>query len=120
MRTLAKNKVKLYYALFDHTEEVEDEHENVVGHKVVYKEPLSMMCNISPSKGEMATRLFGESEQYDKVLVFQRANMPAIDEFTVFWIDHLDIEKPYNYIVKAVGKSLNSVAVAVKKVNINA
>lgn len=120
MRTLKRNKVKLYYSLFDGKEEIKDANDNYIGEKPVYQEPLEMMCNISPAKGEMATRLFGESLLYDKVLVFQKANSPAIDEFTIFWIDNLDTEKPHDYIAKAVGRSLNSVAVAVKKVTVNA
>lgn len=119
MRTLAKNKVKLYYALFVSKEPIEDEYGNITGYDVVYDEPVEIKVNISPSHGEMATRLFGESVHYDKVLMFDIKG-PAIDELTRFWIDNLIIEKPHDYEVKMIGKSLNSMAVAIKKVSVSA
>ena len=119
MRTLAKNKVKLYYALFVSKEPVIDEYENITGYTITYGEPIEFKANASPSQGEMATRLFGESVLYDKVLMFDKSG-PAIDEFTRFWIDNLDITKPHDYEVKAIGKSLNNKAIAIKKVNVSA
>lgn len=119
MRTLAKNKVKLYYALFVSKTPLEDEYGNQVGFEIIYTDPVDFMVNTSPSQGEVATRLFGDSTQYDKVLMFDNKH-PAIDEQTRFWIDNLDITKPHDYEVKKIGKSLNNLAVAVKKVNVSA
>lgn len=119
MRTLAKNKVKLYYALFVSKTEKVDEYGNPDGFTIVYSDPIEFRCNTSPSQGEMATRLFGDSTLYDKVLMFDNKG-PAIDEQTRFWIDNLDITKPHDYEVKKIGKSLNNIAIAVKKVNVSA
>ena len=120
MRTLKRNKTKLYYALFVESEEIEDEEGNFIGHKPIYSEPVAYECNKSPSKGELAMRLFGETIQYDRVLLFQKDNAPAMNELSVFWIDDLDVDKPYDYTVKAVATSLNNIVIAVKKVNVSA
>ncbi len=110
MRCLNRNKVKFYYALYQGRTPIEGTGE----YAVQYSAPVACMGNISPASGNIAIELFGGNEGYDKVLVMDKA---PIDEYSVLWIDALPTAS-YDYIVRKVAKSLNSVAIAVSKVNV--
>ena len=121
MRCLNRNKSKFYYALCLGRKPVVnyDEYGNRIEtgeYSVEYSNPVKCAGNISPASGATATELFGGNEGYDKVLMLDNPQTP-IDEYSVLWIDTPSTE-PFNYIVKKVARSLNSVAVAVSKVNI--
>jgi hypothetical protein len=118
-----RNKVEFYYSLYEGREPITDEYGNVTGEYDIKRgNPIKGYANISAAKGETETRQFGESETYDKVLVMD--NTP-IDEYTVLWVDTMPefdedggVITPHDYIVKKVAKSLNSVSVAISKVNV--
>lgn len=134
MRCMRRNKVKFYYALYEGKQPITDEWGNQTGeYEVVYGNPTECYANISPAIGETATRQFGESVDYDKVIVMDNS-APPIDEYSVLWVDtlpQLDAEgnlilnddemaiTPHDYIVKKIAKSLNSVSIAIHKVNIS-
>ena len=72
----------------------------------------------------MQNRQFGESESYDKVIVLDNLKSP-INEYSILWVDtlpHLNddgtTDTPHDYIVKKVARSLNSVSIAISKVNV--
>lgn len=133
MRCLRRNKSKFYYALYDKTIPLIDEYGNETGqYGVDYGNPEQYSANISAAKGETQTRQFGESESYDKVIVLDQ-NAPPLNEYSILWIDtvpQLDengalavdeegkIITPHDYIVKKVARSLNSVSLAISKVNV--
>lgn len=133
MRCLLRNKVRFFYALYDKKEEIIDEYGNMTGeYAVTHGNPVECYGNISAARGEMATCQFGENEAYDKILVLDNAS-PKIDEYTVLWIDTIpklnkdgtlrknsvgEVDTPYDYIVKKVARSLNSVSIAIRKVNV--
>ena len=120
MRTLERNKQTIYYALYEGKEPLTDEYGNSTGeYEVLYSEPVLLKINVSAARGEYSTRQFGETENYDKVLVTDDINIP-ITETSLLWIDDTDTSKPHDYIVKKVAKSLNSVAIAVSKVSVSA
>ena len=119
MRELERNKRKIYYALFDKNEPILDDDGNDTGEaRPTYFAPVELRINVSPALGESATRQFGDVVDYDRTLVICDMSLP-IDEKTVFWIDETDTEKPYDYAVKKVAKSLNSLQIAVKKVEVS-
>lgn len=126
MRCMNRNKQVFYYALFKSVEDTTDEYGNVTGeHKIIYGNPQKFRANISAAKGETSTREFGESESYDKVIVMDK-DASNIDEYSVLWIDTLPeiaedgtTDTPHDYIVKKVAKSLNSVSIAISKVNVS-
>lgn len=134
MKTMLINKSTFWYALYESSEEIEDEYGNITGEaKNIYADPLSCSANISAAQGETSTRQFGESIGYDKVIVMDN-DAPDIDEYTILWVDstpELDddgalavdddgnIVTPYDYIVKKVAKSLNSVSIAISKVDVS-
>ena len=74
------------------------------------------MCNVSPATGFAQTDVFGYLESYDKVLITDDMDCP-IDENTVLFIDKepqvVDGKPMYDYTVKRVAKSLNSISYAV-------
>lgn len=134
MRTMLRNKSQFHYALYKEKVPKKDDYGNVTGeYDVVYEDPIEFFANISAAKGETTTRQFGESESYDKVIVMDN-NAPPIDEYTVLWVDRVpsldesgalatndegEIITPHDYIVKKVARSLNSVSIAISKVNVS-
>lgn len=110
---------------------------------MLYSDAVKMRANISQATGQSNTEQFGNLENYDKVIVFEDLNCP-IDENSVLFIDKEPeygdpiiigyedsqtvlgepvpiIYKPplYDYTVRRVAKSINSVSVAVRKVNVS-
>ena len=134
MKCMDRNKTKFYYSLYERKEPIVDEYGNEPGeHPVIHGHPPAFTANISAAKGETTTRQFGESESYDKVIVMDN-DAPPIDEYSVLWVDTIpildedgalakneegEILTPYDYIVKKVAKSLNSVSIAISKVTVS-
>lgn len=120
MRDLERNKRLIYYALYDKEEIIYDDDGNDTGAaKVVYSTPLPYRINVSAAKGESSTRQFGDTENYDKVLITHDRDSPIV-ETSILWIDRLDTTKPHDYIVKKVARGLNSISFAITKVKVNA
>lgn len=128
MQMLKRNQRTFYYALYEGKTPVVDEYGNVTGEYLIQRgHPNSYKANISSATGETSTRLFGENESYDKVIVLSNDDVAEqIDEYTVLWVDtfpELDeegnTETPYDYIVKKVSRSLNSTAIAIAKVKVD-
>ena len=125
MRTLLRNKIRIYYANFRTKNPIKDEYGNLTGeYDIVYDKPVEIKANVSAARGEATTRQFGEDESYDRVIVMDDPKVP-IDVSSVLWIDSLpeikadgSTDTPYDYIVKQVAPSLNSVSIAVSKVNV--
>jgi hypothetical protein len=125
MQGMVRNKQKFYYALYIDKNELKDEYGNVTGeYEVVYGNPVETKGNVSGAMGEMQSRQFGGSESYDKVIVLDNPETP-IDEYSILWVDtlpHLNedgtTDTPHDYIVKKVARSLNSVSIAISKVNV--
>ena len=125
MRTLVRNKTRIYYANYSDKIPIEDEYGNLTGeYDIVYDNPVEIKANVSAARGESTTRQFGEDEGYDRVIVMDDPKVP-IDVSSVLWIDTLpeikvdgSTDTPYDYIVKQVATSLNSVSIAVSKVNV--
>ena len=125
MRTLARNQVRIFYANYLTKNPIKDEYGNLTGeYDIVYDNPVEIKANVSAARGESTTRQFGEDEGYDRVIVLDDPKVP-INVSTVLWIDTLpeikvdgSTDTPYDYIVKKVAPSLNSVSIAVSKVNV--
>ena len=127
MRTLARNKIRIYYANYRDKTPIKDEYGNLSGeYKVTYENPVALMANVSAARGESTTRQFGEDVRYDRIIVLDDPEHP-ITETSVLWIDTPPeikadgtTDTPYDYIVKQVAPSLNSVSIAVSKVTVRA
>lgn len=146
MRCLKRNERTIWYALYDHAEEIIDEAGYPTGEYIpVYGSPVEMKANVSPATGSTQTEQFGSLEDYDKVIVTCDTDCP-IDENTVLFIDRAPayseagthtvirretvlgddeieenvVETPlYDYTVRRVAKSLNSVSIAARKVAVS-
>lgn len=124
MKTMERNKVPFWYLLYDRKEAVKNEDGNETGdYRVVYKEAVFQRENISAATGSAQVEQFGNFISYDKVIVTDDLCCP-IDENTVLFIDKEpeydeDGNPLYDYIVKRVAKSLNSISYAVSKVNVS-
>lgn len=146
MKTMKRNQRPFYYCLYQRKVDAVDKNGNKSGEKIrVYGEPVRMMANISQATGQTNTEQFGNLDNYDKVIVYEDLNCP-IDENAVLFLDMepeftegvtvaytpaatllgeptVEIQTirvpKYNYIVRRVAKSLNSVSVAVRKVEIS-
>lgn len=121
MRTLERNKTSFYYALYLGKEENIDADGNATGtYTILYSNPVECRGNISASSGSVQFEQFGNDLQYDRVIVLDDVNVP-IDENSVLWVDkeveHDKYGNPvFDYVVKKVAKSLNSVSFAISKV----
>lgn len=129
-----RNKSKFYYALYvDKVPKVDEYGNNTGEYERKWGNPIECFANISAAKGETSTRQFGESENYDRVIVMDNSS-PNIDEYTVLWVDTIpkldsngllllnedgSVLTPYDHIVKKVARSINSVSVAISKVNVS-
>ena len=139
MKCLHRNKRPFYYCLYKGEIEILDEYGNLSGEKIVtYEDDVMEMANISTATGQSNTEQFGNLENYDKVIVIDDLDCP-IDENSVLFIDkepeYEDAEyneqtaititgatvkiPVYDYIVRRVAKSLNSISIAVSKVKVS-
>lgn len=134
MKCMSRNKVKFFYSLYEGREPIVDEYGNVTGeYDVKHGKPVVGWANISAAMGETQTRQFGESLKYDKVVVMDN-DSPPIDEYSVLWVDiepqrnedgslmineRGSVITPHDYVVKGVAKSLNSLSIAISKVNVS-
>ena len=139
MRALNRNKTEFYYCLYNDKVRYMDENGTETGeHIVIYDEPVLMRANVSAASGYAQTEQFGNLENYDKVIVTDDMNCP-INENTVLFVDKepefvtaetyvevddelrpIAIEIPvYDYTVRRVAKSLNSISYALSKVDVS-
>lgn len=120
MKTMNNNRRKFHYCLYIGLVNVLDEDGYETGEKqAVYTEPISQYANISAAKGDTYTEQFGNFAEYDKTIVIHNPNFP-MDENSVLFVDKepefQDGIPLYDYIVKKVARSLNSVAYAIARV----
>ncbi len=125
MRTLHRNKIRIFYAVYRDKLPIRDEYGNLTGeYKVSYDKPVEIWANVSSARGEATTRQFGEDVSYDRIIVLDDPHTP-IGETSILWIDRLpeladdgSTKTPHDYIVKQVAASLNSVSIAVSGVSV--
>lgn len=117
MRCLDRNKQKFYYALYQGEQEIIDADGDKTGqYGSSYDTAKEYYGNISPASGYVNFEMFGTLKDYTHIITCEK-NCP-ITENAILWIGE-PTSKPYNYLVMAVRKSLNSVNLAVKQVNVN-
>lgn len=133
MRCLNRNKRKIWFSNYIGQTEIMDEFQNKTGqYAVEYSDPVSILANISAAKGDISTQQFGDDEAYDRVVVYESPDLD-IGEHSILWVDvqpqlaskrlvlneHGEAITPHDYIVKCVARSLNSVSIAISKVNVS-
>ena len=139
MKCLKRNQRLFYYCLYKDEIPILDEYGNESGETIVtYEDEVEFSANISQATGQSNTEQFGNLENYDKVIVTDWIDCP-IDENSVLFIDKepewkdaeyneqtaitvtgATVKVPvYDYTVRRVAKSLNSISIAVSKVKVS-
>lgn len=125
MKALERNKREFWYANINTTSNATDEYGNETGEKdITYDSPVSFMANISPARGTADLDAFGINADYTKTIVTDNLTLP-VDKSTILWIDSVPDENgeagtvKHDYVVVAVAKSLNSMTIAIKEVNVS-
>jgi len=119
VKCLKRNKRPFWYALYGVETESQDADGNYTGEtEIGYSAPVKVKANISPATGQSNLEMFGNLTDYDRVIVTDDVNIP-IDENSVLWIDADPQNGVHNYTVRRVARSLNSVAIAVRKVDVS-
>lgn len=132
MRTLVKNKQKMYYALqigkvpiyTDYVDEEGNKYQIETGeYKVGYGKPVEFYGNIAMSGGELESVEYGLNlGDYEAVLIVGKNTLP-IDETSLVWLntpatsgtDGMVDEKTADYKVVKVSQSLNVDKYVLKK-----
>lgn len=121
MRTVQRNKRELWYSLFNGETELQDSDGNYTGETdITYAPPVAIRANVSPATGQSNMEMFGNLTDYDRVVVTDEVDIP-INENSVLFIDTVPIISAkgisgFDYIVRRVARSFNSVSIAVKKI----
>lgn len=124
MKIMERNKTSFWYLLYQGKERATNKDGDETGEKrVVYSEPVVMRANVSAATGYAQTEQFGNFITYDKVIVTDDMDCP-IDENSVLFLDKepeydQDGNPLYDYTVRRVAKSLNSISIAVSKVTVS-
>lgn len=120
MKFMNRNLQELKYCVLASEEVVYDNDGYETGEKrLVYEPAQTLKCNIGTAAGETAIKLFGVTNEYDKIIMTDKMDVP-IDETTVLFIDKdpeyaSDGTPLYDYIIKRCDKTLNHRIFAVKK-----
>lgn len=138
MRSLKKNKQKLWYSTYadqitlykrDENGEIEyiDDGEGnqipiEIGTKAGYDSPVLFYANISAAKGSSDSEVFGISLDYTKTISTTDMSLP-ISETSLIWFEAEPVlnedgtvdDNSADYAVVAVARSLNNVVYAIKR-----
>ena len=115
MRTLKRNKQKVWYWLFKEDAEILTSDNLRTGElRKTYYEPQLIMSNVSPATGNASVEGFGIAEEYSHVMVVE--NETPIQEDTIIWVG----EDPSTategfYRVVRIAKSLNHTRIALRE-----
>lgn len=112
MRNLKRNERLIYFANLDRN--ITDKWGN---NAQGYGEPQAYRISVSVEKGEVAAQGFGDSMNYVREMVTHDMSC-QINENSHLWIDRTP-DKPYNYKVKRVSRSLNCIAYALERVEVS-
>lgn len=124
MRALARNKRTFYYALYEGKVPIVDNNGLDTGDfEIAYSDPVAFRANISPARGTADVEQFGITTNYTHTIVTDDKNIP-IDTHSILWIG-VDPSSgfyavPHNFVVVQVARSLNSVTIAVREVDVSA
>ena len=126
MRSLVRNKQKIYYALYDGKSDTRDEWGNLTGEsQLKYRDPVAYYINVSAARGNANVEQFGINLNYTKTMVTNDVSCP-ICETTRLWVgkeatvteNGVTTVLPHNYVVVSVARSINSITYAIKEVSV--
>ena len=113
MRGLKRNETPVYYRRYIGTEDAKDDYGHLTGEKVLsYADPVSISASVSPASGRVSEQLFGTSLDYDYTILSHDKEPPIREEDLILLGSSV-------CTVKRIARSLNVLAIAVKRVNAN-
>lgn len=119
MLNLARNLFPVYYKMYLGEDFITDEYGNNTGSPIpIYSELREARLSLSPNKGTAESEMFGTIEDYDRTMTTADVTC-EIDENSILWLDGADTTKAHNFIVKKRAPWKNSIAFAVKKVDLS-
>ena len=117
MRSLNKNKRRIYYANRLAETPLYDEYGNETGESVPNYGPAKPLdCNVSAASGEEAVQAFGSFTGYTRTICVSDTDCP-MNENTIVWFG-VNPPKPHNYVITKVADSKNSVIYALQEVSV--
>ena len=115
MRSLARNKRTIYYALRTGDTANLDEYGNETGETTPqYSEVVKMMCNVSATTGQEAVEAFGSFTGYSRTMYVADIRCP-IEEDSIVWFG-IEPTQSHNYIVVRKADSKNGILYALQEV----
>ena len=119
MRSLSRNKRKLYYALYMGEETVLDEDGYETGESIpAYGAITELNANVSAAVGEDEVQAFGNFTNYSRVVCVADNRCP-LAEHAIVWFG-ISPTLPHNYIVTRKADSKNGILYALKEVVVKA
>ena len=117
MRTLNRNKRKIYYALHEGDVPIIDEYGNETSETApVYGEAVELYVNVSAATGADAVQAFGNFTNYTRTMCVSDPNCP-IDEHSIVWFGR-EPSEPHNYLVVRKADSKNRILYALREVTV--
>ena len=123
MRCMVRNLRPVWYCLYYGQEDAVDDSGYYTGDIIDrYSEPILLYANVSPATGFTQAQPFGNLADYDKVLVTDQVSCPISEDSVLFVDKEPDFKNGvpvYDYRVRRVSRSLNSVSIAISKVDVS-
>ena len=121
MKILARNTIRLYYALVDAEEDTYDEYGNLTGSpNLTYKDPVPTRMTYGARTGGIALTAHGLEDNYDLQLMTDDMSCP-IGKGTIVWIGVCPLDGegnavPHTHVVTATIPTLNSITIRLAEV----
>ena len=115
MRTLKRNKQKVWYWLYKEDTEILDANNLRTGeYRKTYEEPQLVMSNVAPATGNASVEPFGVETEYSHIMVVE--NDCPITEESIVWVGSDPTTATENfYRVVRIAKSLNHTRIALRE-----
>ena len=118
---MSRNKVEIYYALYDKLEIIRNAAGHEIGRRPIYHNPVRAMVRVTPARGEATDQIFGVALNYDKTLIYGK-NLLPIEETTALYIDRMpelkddgSTDTRHDYTVTRIAADINYTTVAISK-----
>lgn len=108
MRTLERNKIKLWCISPSGTEEVKDADGFFTGEVIkIYGSPQVIYLNIAPSIGAIVEDIFGKDASFDMIAI---TNEVVLSKDSLLFLNEptSNYDTTYDYSVQQIKKSLNT------------
>lgn len=114
MRTLKRNKVKVWYKNLTGEEEILRNGIRTGEFSKTYEEG-SLMANVAPATGNASIEPFGVEANYTHIMAVEGTDCP-ITETSILWMG--SEEEPEYFMVVRIAKSLNHIRYAIRSTEV--